>query len=348
MYNIPDLRPDIVYDETGYDIDLELSDITILPNTIKPVPGDYVLIEFPSIKRYLFRINNINYNTIQSNDYYMVSMDIKYIDHDIDEIDIEYQVVETYQTIFENIGTQDKCFLKLSDIDEINSIVDLFYTLRDLYKNAFYNPYTNSFEYISGSVDCSGELIRLYDPYLEAFINKSKIYYNENEENALILTPNDLIDNKFDYIFSKTLYNSVLKRSVLELANFQYCYSSKIEKMSSPYIYMGYNGYSVKVNISKIDIRKNKTDKNGPVWYDLYPLERWIPTWIANNGNEYFSIDFLEQLKKGKLLIKEYETLETKTKSYSTQFTHKGLEYHLMGVMKKKDFEILVKNLKFF
>lgn len=310
MYNIPELKPDIIYDETGYDIDLEMSDVVILPNTIKPVPGDYVLIEFPGIKRYLFRVNQISYNTIQSNDFYMVGMDIRFIDHHVDECEIEYQVVETYQTIFENIGTQDKCFLKLSDIDAINSIVDLFYTLRDLYKNAFYNPTTNSFEFIPGEVsECNNKLIHVYDPYLEAFINKSKIYYDENSTDSLVLTPNDILDSRFDYTFSKTLYNAVLKRSVLELSQYEYCYRSPVEKLSSIFHYMDYDAYSVKVNISKHDIRKNTTYNNGPDWYDLYPLDRWIPTWVANKGNEYFSIDFLEQLKSGN--FKSNDTFET-------------------------------------
>jgi hypothetical protein len=304
IYNIPELKPDVVYDETGYDIDLEMNDVTLLPNTIKPLPGDYVLIDFPGIKRYLFRVNQISYNTIQSNDFYIISMDVKYIDHDIDIEDIEYQVVEIYQTIFENIGTQDKCFLKLKDIDDINSIVDLFYTLRDLYKSSYYNSIINSFDYNTGEVTCNGKALHIYDPYLEAFINKSKIFYDENSTDALVLTPNDILDNRFDYIFSKTLYNTVLKRSVLELSIYEYCYTSQLEKVSSVYRYMDYDTYSVKLNISKVDIRKNKnynSDNSEAQWYDLYPLERWIPTWVANRGNEYFSIDFLEQLKNGRL-----------------------------------------------
>ena len=43
IYNLPSLTPDIVFDETGYDIELDLTDITILPNTVKPTPGDYLI-----------------------------------------------------------------------------------------------------------------------------------------------------------------------------------------------------------------------------------------------------------------------------------------------------------------
>ena len=116
MYNIPEIKPDIVWDETGYDIDLDLSDIVILPNTIKPTPGDYFLLDFPGIKQYLFRVNNFRYNTIQSNDFYTIDCDIKDIGVDLEDKRMKTNIVDEYQTVFDNIGTQDKCFVKSSDI----------------------------------------------------------------------------------------------------------------------------------------------------------------------------------------------------------------------------------------
>ena len=50
----------------------------------------------------------------------------------------------------------------------------------------------------------------------------------------------------------------------------------------------------------------------------------------------------------GKIKIIEYESLESKIKSYSAQYTYNKLEYFLIGVMEKQDFEVLVKNLRFF
>ena len=117
LYNIPEIKPDIVWDETGYDIEMDLSDITVLPNTIKPTPGDYFLLDFPGIKQYPFRVNSFRYTTIQSNDFYMLSADLR---HSGDNCcnEIEKLVVESYHCVFENIGTQDNCFIKLDDEDE--------------------------------------------------------------------------------------------------------------------------------------------------------------------------------------------------------------------------------------
>ena len=192
MYNIPEIKPDVVWDETGYDIDLDLSDIVILPNTIKPTPGDYFLLDFPGIKQYLFRVNNFRYNTIQSNDFYTIDCDIKDIGIDLEDKSMKTNIVDEYQTVFDNIGTQDKCFVKSSDISYLNSIVDLYYKLRDYYRDAFYKNDLNTFTCRIGSNE--GIPMWVCDPFLEAFINKSHIYYDENIEDTIILTINNLMD----------------------------------------------------------------------------------------------------------------------------------------------------------
>lgn len=60
--------------------------------------------------------------------------------------------------------------------------------------------------------------------------------------------------------------------------------------------------------------------------------------------NEYY----VTNEEKGKIKIIEYETKESKTKTYSANYVYGGLEYCIIGVMDKNDFEMLVKNLKFF
>lgn len=52
--------------------------------------------------------------------------------------------------------------------------------------------------------------------------------------------------------------------------------------------------------------------------------------------------------EKCKIEVKEYEKPESKIKRYSAGYTYEGLEYYLIGVMEKLDFENLIKNLIFF
>ena len=240
LYNIPELRPDVVFDETGYDIDLDLSDIVVLPNTIKPVPGDYFIVSFPGIKEYLFRVNEIRYNTIQSNDFYNISCDIKDIGKDIEDKRMTGQIVDEYQTVFDNIGTEDRCFVKTTDISYLNSISDLYMKLREYYMNAFYKRDLNTFTFNLG-YDCSGSGAWVNDPYLEKFINAAKIYFDEGEDTALVLSLNAFKPKNFELNFSRSLYDAVLRNSLEMLCRYPYAYFISDKDRFSTYAHYGYH-----------------------------------------------------------------------------------------------------------
>lgn len=248
VYNLPELKPDVIYDENGFDIELDLNDIVVLPNTVKPSPDDYMIVSLPGAKEILFRVNNVEYNTIQSNDFYMIDLDIKKIDDDIEKNTMRGQIIETYHTIFENIGTQDRCFIRIDDIDKINSLAVMINQLKDFYKSIFYNHQANSFVlYDNYPCECEYYDRWLYDPYLEKFISDSNIYYKENDEEALVLTPNDVLPSNFEYIYSRTLWFAVLKRSMDYLNRYIYAYQSPIVKRFSPF-----KIYDLKCNSSNI------------------------------------------------------------------------------------------------
>ncbi len=46
--------------------------------------------------------------------------------------------------------------------------------------------------------------------------------------------------------------------------------------------------------------------------------------------------------------VKEYEIADTGEKQFSAKFSHKGIEYYLIGTMEKEEFEKIVENLYFF
>lgn len=341
VYNIPEIKPDIVYDETGYDIDMDLSDIVVLPNTIRPTPGDYFLLDFPGIKQYLFRVNNFRYNTIQSNDYYSLDCDIKDIGTDLEEKKFKEIIIDEYQTVFDNIGTQDRCFVKTTDISYLNSIVDLYYKLRDYYKAAFYKPDLNTFTCEMGHRE--GYPFWVCDPYLEKFINNSHIYYDENTEDTIVLTINTLMDPKFDMIFSKTLYDAILKRSTEMLCCYPYVYYSFNDKRFSTFAFSGYHSMSANLIMCKdllpetisssnmigtgklvkhgdptdqyyrTEIDGIYVDNNDTVnpntsytipWYSIYGTDKYIPTWSCTSA--YNDFNFIKSIINGNLETNDY------------------------------------------
>ena len=58
VYKMSQLIPNGVFDDGNYNVELEISDITVLPNTVRPRGDDFVLIEMPNSPKLLFRVNN--------------------------------------------------------------------------------------------------------------------------------------------------------------------------------------------------------------------------------------------------------------------------------------------------
>ena len=144
-FNVPELKPEIIFDERGYDVELDINDIAVPPNTVKPRVGDYVIITIPNSVQCVFRVNEFRYNTIQSNDFYLFNADLKYAGTDDQLKRFKPQIVEVYETIFDNIGTQEKCFIRSSDLDKVKSLTVLIRELLELYKVNFFDQLTGTF-----------------------------------------------------------------------------------------------------------------------------------------------------------------------------------------------------------
>ena len=70
-------------------------------------------------------------------------------------------------------------------------------------------------------------------------------------------------------------------------------------------------------------------------------------SWGVDTENKITDSYYME-LEKAKIEIKEYEKPSSKTKCYSAKYSYCGLNYFLNGPIKKEEFEVLIKNLRFF
>ena len=257
IYNLPDsISPDVNFDESGFDIDIDLSDITILPGTIRPIPGDYIILDYPGIKQFLFRVNNFRYNTIQSNDFYLIDLDLKYAElGNLEDKYMKGQIVEEYLTIFDNIGTNDRCFIRSTDVDKLNTIVGVIKTLKDIHISSYFNKEMNAFVLVENPCPrCNDDGVWLYDLNMEKFITESRIYYEDEKLGVLTLTPADTPQLKFSFNFTKTFWNAVLKRSMRYINDHTYFYQTAITKQFSPFVLYDYPCNSVQLYLTKCDL----------------------------------------------------------------------------------------------
>ena len=70
-------------------------------------------------------------------------------------------------------------------------------------------------------------------------------------------------------------------------------------------------------------------------------------SWGVDTENKITDSYYME-LEKAKIEIKEYEKPSSKTKCYSAKYSYCGLDYFLNGSIKNEEFEVLIKNLRFF
>jgi hypothetical protein len=140
---------------------------TILPGTIKPNQNDYFII--PILKdTYLFRVTEITYDTIMPDNFYKISFELEYIDDEVLD-NLNKQVLDDYNCILENIGTEEKCIIEKSVFEKRNAIIKKYRNIVDFYMSMFYNERHNVF--LAEMSD--GKL--LYDPLQTEFINKHNL-----------------------------------------------------------------------------------------------------------------------------------------------------------------------------
>ena len=262
IYNMQQIQPNGSYEDGKYEVDVELSDITILPNTIKPRADDFILIEMPNMKPLLFRVTNFRLGTIQSNDFYLIDLDL-YRNDDTWK-DIEKNVAEVYHCVFENIGTNNNCFITSEQKFTADKCLEALNTLTGMYHGMYYYANTDIYvftDYIYDDTSYNNPApdwdphsyifygegaatipkprvqptdVTYYDIYLDKFIMDSGIFFNSDDNSTTsVVAYNDFEPTRFDYIFNHTLWNTIITKDTSLLNQFAYYFNHHIEKYTS-------------------------------------------------------------------------------------------------------------------
>lgn len=212
LYGIEQIVLQIQDENQGMDTTYE-GDAIILPRTVKPVQNDFFFI--PSLSDfYIFRVTNIQYDTIMPDNYYKIEFKLEYIDDTMLE-EIHKQVTEEYSCIFENIGTENNTIVKKKSFKKIKDIEAMYHEIAEFYKSMFYNDIHNVFLAEIGF----GKF--LYDPLQTEFINKHRLFRERNSLTSLILT-DQYDDPKRKLKYAKSVYKFIELREMKLLSNFKY------------------------------------------------------------------------------------------------------------------------------
>lgn len=325
VFNVPQITPDVNVDEAGYETVHDISDITFIPGTVRPRPGDCLRFDFANTKPLLYQCTDYGHNSIQSNDYYLGDFSL----YDVDDTYIRWiedQVVETYTCNFEAIGTNQKVFVTQADMEATSELQSMIDELLDFYKNAFYNEAVDGFilygggsgilpgsdwwfGYQNGQVGIGDKVEPYYgnvfgtqwyyDNYLTKFINESRIFQNDKSDYTLILPYLDLTPPGFDTQFLRTMWSVVLKRDPDYLHMYTFCWNSWIHNRTSPLVLGSFPCITPNLHMAS---RFIKVDE--PPTHEMMNAFGWMPGkhcgWdgVEPAIRTYFSWPLLKSIKE--------------------------------------------------
>lgn len=205
-------------EDAGFDSDSEGTAI-LLPGTIVPQNDDLILFEVLE-KKYIYRINNVEYSNTSIRKFYKISFSVS--PFDINTLE-NRQVEDKYSVIYNNIGTEvdpiipEKQFTFISRIDKV---IDY---LTERYIRFYYDEKVNSFIY---NLDKMNMALHdyykdngIYDPKLALFIKRNNLFINKKTFLKNIYVECLLQNRDLDY--EKSFYSLL---ETLDLDEFEYPY----------------------------------------------------------------------------------------------------------------------------
>ena len=212
LYGIDQIALDLQDTDVGLDTTYESTGI-ILPNTIKPVPNDFFIIDILQ-EPFIFRITDVDYDTVMPDNFYRISFALEYND-EVKLEELNKQVMEEFVCKIENIGTENNFIISSEAYAKQQDVLVMYHKITDFYKTLFYNERYNSF--IAQLPDYS----YFYDPLQADFINKFSLFNEKRNLETLILA-DQYPDNKRNYKYHKSIYKYIELKDKRLLTNFPY------------------------------------------------------------------------------------------------------------------------------
>lgn len=223
IYGIDQIVLDLTDDEEGLTTEYD-GEAVILPNTVKPLPGDFFVINHLSIP-VQFMVTDIKFDTIKSNNFYKISYTMKSLS---ETNEIEKQVSDKFKCIVDNIGTEEKCLIKEDEFYLLQDLITEYERLADTYKMYFYNKKYNSFT-------VSVNNFTFYDPYLSLFLRNNKIFSSKEEYKTIRPEVIGNID-KINIDYNRSMYRYLELHKPLPI---QYYSLDCPVDFTSPFAYYG-------------------------------------------------------------------------------------------------------------
>ncbi len=171
-------------------------DSYILPNTIKPMEGDYFEVTHIGDRNWLFRVNDVQRDTLDNgNNVWKISWSL---DRGGNE-QIKKNVVDDYKYVITSEGSNTKSIVQLTKYELAAKIEEITSSLRSYFKDLFYSDKVQTFIY-KWATDSN-----MVDPFAIEFIKRNKLL-TDSENGYWFIKQQAVLPATFSIDYDKSIY----------------------------------------------------------------------------------------------------------------------------------------------
>ena len=208
LYGIEQIQLQYSSEEFGIESAAIEGDAYVLPNTITPYPDDQFCITYLK-KQIVFKVTHVDPDTLEDGSNVFK---ISYRSSTSSVLSLQRQVVDEYELIMNNVGTEMNPILKSSAVDFIKKVEQHLISLKQFYKRLFYNKRVQTFIFQYRNDN-------FYDPYMIEFLRKNKILEGDGEyiyiQHQLTLEP------LFPAYYNKTMFACLENKDLVHVDQYE-------------------------------------------------------------------------------------------------------------------------------
>jgi hypothetical protein len=181
-------------------------DFVLLPDSIRPYPGDFFTFDEENLREHLFRINDVQYDRASPKKFFRSLFSLYPENNEL----IFGNVIDDYVLNYENIGGQETGVIKKSDAAVADKVKLLADSMTDRFLNLFYDEDMDTF---SCPAETNGNLVYYWCPYLHKFVHDTQVLTKYERDFMKEIYVNNIDESTNKDIFNDFAYfNSIFRK----------------------------------------------------------------------------------------------------------------------------------------
>jgi hypothetical protein len=184
-------------------------DFVILPDSIRPYPGDFFVFDDSELQEHLFRINDVQFDKASPRKFFRCAFALYQDNTDLILGNVEGDYVLNY----ESIAGETSAVIRKEDAAIAENVKKLVDGLVSKYTTLFYDEDMDTFSCVVTGTQAT-DLLSLWSPYLQKFIHDHKVLEKYTDNFMTEIYVNDINQSTNREIFSDLAYFNSMFRKV--------------------------------------------------------------------------------------------------------------------------------------